>query len=186
MNKSKSNNILFIGVAVFAIGAALAFFGLKSQNKAVATPQSAPIAATTPGAEVRTVQVGPAGVAGATSFSLPKGKQGVAIEVPSVPGLAGYAKAGDLVNIYATIRNEHPNTKLKEPLTKLVLTGVKVLDVRAPAAGTAGNATYLLALDVNEAERVIFFAKFESLWIALAGSDQKPVTTTGHSYQNAL
>jgi Flp pilus assembly protein CpaB len=186
MNSSKSNNILFVGVAVFAVGAALAFFGLKSGDKAVAKPQSAPIAATTPGAEVRTVQVGPAAVTGSTTFTLPKGKQAVAIELPSVPGLAGYAKPGDLVNIYATIRNDQPNGKLKEPLSKLVLTSVKVLDVRAPAAGTAGNATYLLALDVNEAERVIFFAKFESLWIALASKDQGVVTTTGRGYQNAL
>jgi hypothetical protein len=91
-----------------------------------------------------------------------------------------------MINIYATIRNDKPNSRLRQPLSKLVLTGVKVLDVRAPAVGSAGNATYLLALDVNEAERVIFFAKFESLWIALTSTDQKPVTTTGRGYQNAL
>lgn len=185
MDSSKSNNILFVGVAVFAVGAALAFFGLKSGDKAVAKPQSAPIAATTPGAQVRTVQVGPAGAA-STTFTVPKGKQAVAIELPSVPGLAGYAKAGDVINIYATIRNAQPNSRLKEPLSKLVLASVQVLDVRAPAVGTAGNATYLLALDVDEAERAIFFAKFESLWIALTTTDQKPVTTTGRGYQNAL
>ena len=186
MNNGKSNNILFVGVAVFAVGAALAFFGLKSGDKSVAKPQSAPIAATTPGAQVRTVDVGPAGATSTTTFTVPKGKQAVAIELPSVPGLAGYAKAGDVVNIYATIRNGQPNNRLKEPLSKLVLAGVKVLDVRAPAVGTAGNATYLLALDVDEAERTIFFAKFESLWIALTSADQKPVTTTGRGYQNAL
>lgn len=187
MNKSKSNNILFVGVAVFAVGAALAFFGLRSGNKAVATPQSAPIAAATPDAEVRTIQVGPAAPATApATFTVPKGKQAVAIEMPSVPGLAGYARAGDTVNIYATIRNDQPNTRINEPLTKLVLAGVKVLDVRAPAVGQAGNATYLLALDVNEAERVIFFAKFESVWLALTDKDQKPVTSTGRGYQNIL
>ena len=37
----RSNNILIIGVAVFAVGALLAFFGLKSQSKPVAKPQSA-------------------------------------------------------------------------------------------------------------------------------------------------
>ena len=187
MNKSKSNNILFVGVAVFAIGAALAFFGLRSGNKAVATPQSAPIAAATPGTEVRTVPVGPAAVATTpVTFAVPKGKQAVAIEMPSVPGLAGYAQPGDTVNIYATIRNSQANTRLKEPIAKLVLAGVKVLDVRAPAVGQAGNATYLLALDVNEAERVIFFSKYESLWLALTDKDQKPVTTAGRGYQNIL
>ena len=182
----RSNNILIVGVAVFAVGALLAFFGLKSQSKPVAKPQSAPIAATTPAGAVRTVANGPVGVAGTTTFTLPKGKQAVAVELPAVAGLAGYARPGDTINVYATIRNDKPNGKLKVPLVKLVLTGVKVLDVRSPAAGTGGTATYLLALDVNEAEQVIFFAKYESLWVALTTPDQKPVSSTGRSYQNIL
>ena len=188
MNKGKSNNILFVGVAVFAVGAALAFFGLSSNSKKPKVEQqSAPIAATTPGTQVRTVQVGtvPA-AAGAVTFTVPKGKQAVAVEMPSVPGLAGYAQPGDYVNIYANVRSGDTSSRMKEPLTKLVLAGVKVLDVRSPAVGTAGNATYLLALDVSEAERVIFFAKYESLWLALTDKDQKPVTTAGRSYQNVL
>jgi len=187
MNKGKSNNILFVGVAVFAIGALLAFFGLRSTNKPVAKAAGAPIAAATTNAQVRTVAVGPAAVATApVTFSVPAGKQAVAVDLPSTPGLAGYAQPGDTVNIYATIRNDQPNTKLPTPLAKLVLAGVKVLDVRAPAVGQAGNATYLLALDVHEAERVIFFAKYESLWIALTSKDQKPVTSSGIGYKNAL
>jgi hypothetical protein len=189
MNNKKSNNILLIGVAVFFVGAALAFFGLRSSDKAVATPQQqSPATAPTVDPNTRTVPVGPAGVAGVTTFTVPKGKQAVAVELPAVAGLAGYAKPGDTINIYATIKEGAgaTNSKLKNPISKLVLTGVKVLDVRAPAPGTAGTATYLLALDVLEAEKVIFFAKFESLWIALTAPDQRPVTTPGRGYQNLL
>lgn len=187
MNNRKSNNILVIGVAVFAVGAALAFFGLRSSDRAVATPRKQPAAAATPAGNVRTVNVGPAGVAGVTQFSVPKGKQAVAVELPAVAGLAGYAKPGDTVNIYATIKEgaHQSNTKLKTPLAKLVLTNVHVLDVRAPAPGAAGTATYLLALDPIEAEKVIFYAKFESMWMALVEA-QKPVTTPGRGYQNLL
>lgn len=188
MSNQKSNNILFIGVAVFAVGAALAFFGLRSSDKAGAVAQP-PAAAVTPDPNLRTVNVGPAGVAGVTTFTVPKGKQAVAVEMPGVAGLAGYAQPGDTINIYATIKEgagQNSNTKIKTPLSKLVLTGVKVLDVRAPAAGTAGTATYLLALDVFEAEKVIFYAKFESLWVALTSADQKPVTTPGRTYSNLL
>jgi Flp pilus assembly protein CpaB len=180
--KKKSNNIMVIGVAVFAVGALLAFVGLRSQDTATAKPVQ-PATATTPDPSVRTV-TGP--VAGAATFTVPKGKQAVAVELPSVAGLAGYAKPGDTINVYATIKNAEPKGKLTAPLTKLVLTAVKVLDVRAPAPGTAGTATYLLALDVNEAERVIFFAKYESMWFALTAPDQKPVVTTGRDYQNLL
>jgi Flp pilus assembly protein RcpC/CpaB len=189
MNNRKSNNILVVGVAVFAVGAALAFFGLRSTDKAVATPQAQkPGAVATTDPNVRTVNVGPAGVSGVTTFTVPKGKQAVAVELPGVAGLAGYAKPGDTVNVYGTIKTgaDQPNTKLKTPLVKLALTGVKVLDVRAPAPGTAGTATYLLALDVADAEKVIFYAKFESLWLALTAEDQKPVTSPGRSYQNLL
>lgn len=189
MGKSRSNNVLMIGVAVFAVGALLAFVGLRSGDKAVATPtsQAAPTSAPN-AAEVRTVPA--AGVAGTAAapvtFTVPKGKQAVAVELPSVPGLAGYAQPGDTVNVYATINNGQPNGSLKKPLSKLVLAGVKVLDVRAPAPGTTGTATYLMALDVNEAEIVIFYAKFEALWIALTSPDQKPVSSAGRSYANLL
>lgn len=189
MGKSRSNNVLMIGVAVFAVGALLAFAGLRSTDKAVATPTAQqPGPTTTPNAsEVRTVPAaGAMNAAAPITFSVPKGKQAVAFELPSVPGLAGYAKPGDTVNIYATVNNGQPNGDLKKPLSKLVLAGVKVLDVRAPLPGTAGTATYLLALDVNEAEIVIFYAKFESLWIALTAPDQKPTTSAGRSYQNLL
>jgi len=184
----RSNNILIIGAAVFFVGAVLAFFGLKSQNKPVATPQSAPIAATTPGAEVRTVSVAPAGAAGAAgavTFAIPKGKQAVSIEVPGVAGLAGYVKPGDSINMYATVRNQQPAGKLKLPFVKLVLQNVKVLDVRTPAPGAGGSSVYLLALDVKEAEQVIFYVKYESVWVALTTPNFNAIPDAGHSYQNA-
>ena len=38
-----------------------------------------------------------------TSFTIPEGKQAVAVQMPFVAGLAGYAKAGDIVNVYGNI-----------------------------------------------------------------------------------
>lgn len=182
----RSNNIVIIGVAIFAIGALLAFLGLSSQNKPVAKPQSAPIAAATPGTEIRTVVAGAAATVNqATTYAIPKGKQAVSIELPSVAGLAGYAKAGDLINMYATVRNQQTSGRLKTPYVKLVLQNVKVLDVRTPAPGAGGSSVYLLALDVKEAEQVIFFAKYESLWLAIVTPPNSPITSAGRSYENA-
>lgn len=185
MSKSRSNNILFIGVAVFAVGALLAFVGFRGRDKAVARSGPPPAAAAKQETNVRTVTAGPVGTA-VTTFTIPEGMQAVAVDMPAVQGLAGYAKAGDLVNVYATVRNAQPEFKLRQPIAKLVLTAVKVLDVRSPAAGGTGNATYLLALTVDQAEQLIFFAKFEAIWLALANPDQKPVSSVGRSYQNAL
>lgn len=183
----RSNNIVIIGVAIFAVGALLTFIGLSSKSKPVAKPQSAPIAAATPGTEVRTVAVAPAAgaVQQAATFAIPKGKQAVSVEVPAVAGLAGYVKSGDIINLYATVRNQQTAGKLKTPYVKLVLQNVKVLDVRAPVPGTGGSAIYLLALDTKEAEQVIFWAKYESMWVALSTPQVPLVNSSGRSYQNA-
>jgi hypothetical protein len=44
---------------------------------------------------------------------------------------------------------------------------------------------YLLALDVKQAEEVIFWAKYESLWLAIVTPQNTPIVSTGRSYQNA-
>ena len=60
--------------------------------------------------------------------------------------------------------------------------------VPGPGPGSdAGNATYLLALDAAQAEQMIFFSRFESVWMTLVPKGQEPpATTTGRSYQNAF
>ncbi len=64
---------------------------------------------------------------------------------------------------------------------------MEVLAVTGPGPGTeAGNATYLLALDAAQAEQMIFFSRFESVWMTLVPKGQAPATTTGRSYQNAF
>lgn len=116
------------------------------------------------------------------AITIPKGKQGVAVQLPFVNGVAGYVGAGDLVNVYGNVVG--PDGK---PVTKLVLGNVKVLDVSteiAPrvasdeARPASTNVTYLLALDPNEAERVIYLAANAQVWLALADGDNAPVPGT--------
>jgi len=125
-----------------------------------------------------------------TSFTIPEGKQAVAVQLPFVAGLAGYAKAGDTVNVYGNIQtnNEKAGTQPTPPSSKLILPDVQVLAVTGPAPGTdGGNATYLLALDAAQAEQAIFFARFETLWLTLVPKGQpKAPATPGRNYQNAF
>jgi Flp pilus assembly protein CpaB len=176
MASKRSNNLLLVGAAVFALGSILAFFGLRAGNSASARPSAQQA-------------VAPAGATGATgapgvALKLPAGKQAVAVELAPVPGLAGYTGAGSLVNIYGTVKSGPPTGIPGAPLAKLVLPAVRVLDAKA-AAGS-GNVTYVLALDVDQAERLIFFAKFESLWVALTSEGQPAVRSIGRGYPNAL
>ena len=69
----------------------------------------------------------------------------------------------------------------------MLLSGVQVLAVSGPAPGAdAGNVTYLLALDAAQAEQVVFFAKFESLWLTLVPKGQPKAQTPGRNYKNAF
>jgi Flp pilus assembly protein CpaB len=181
MAMRRSTQMLVLGLAVFIVGAGVVLVSLMGSNG----KGSPSVASTT----TTTIQAGTVVVPGVASapagFTIPDGKQAVAIQVPFVPGLGGFAKAGDTVNVYANI--EKGQTDQPPPVTRLILPGVQVLAVTAPGPGTeAGNATYVLALDAGQAEQAIFFAKFESLWLTLVPKGQAKQSTPGRSYKNAF
>jgi Flp pilus assembly protein CpaB len=184
MVSRRSNQMLALGLAVFVIGVGIVMLVLRGSDGG---SSAAPPTSTT------TIQAGtvvvPAatGAALPTSFTIPEGKQAVAVQVPFVAGLAGYARAGDLVNIYATIEKGQVTPDTPPPLAKLVLPAVQVLAVTGPGPGTeTGNATYLLALDAAQAEQAIFLARFESVWLTLVPKGQPATSTPGRSHKNAF
>jgi len=181
----RSTQMLILGLAIFVIGAGVVLVSLKGSGG-----KSDPVAVSTTTTTVQagTVVVNPATTpAGPTSFTIPDGKQAVAVQVPFVAGLAGYAKPGDIVNVYGVIDEKGAGASPTPPASKLILPGVQVLAVTGPApGGESGNATYLLALDADQAEQAIFFAKFQSLWLTLVPKGQAPQPTAGHTYKNAF
>jgi hypothetical protein len=183
MAMRRSTQMLILGLAIFVIGAGVVFVSLGgsgggSKNKSA-------VSTTPPTIQAGTVVVNAAAPAAPTSFTIPEGKQAVAVQVPFVAGLAGYAKAGDTVNVYGNI--EKGPADPAPPASKLILSGVQVLAVTGPGPGAdTGNSTYLLALDANQAEQAIFFAHFESMWLTLVPKGQAKPQTAGHSYKNAF
>ena len=169
--------LIAIGVAVFVVGAGLAFLAVRSGGddnsprvqtaaQQVTTPKAGEV--TAPGAAV-------------PSFEIPKGKQAVAISVPYVQGVAGYVKAKDRVNVFGTIKPTSPLPKnvQNNPTAKLILSDVEVLAVLPGGAG--GATTFVLSLNPADAEQVVYFQSFEGLYLSLARSDQGAVTTPGRS-----
>lgn len=147
------------------------------------------------GAQLTTSSLRPSQVRG-QAVAVPEGRQGVAVQLDFVPGVAGYVGAGDRINMYSVVRNgvADPNSKDDPPCNprvNLFLSNVEVLDVSAEVAPrravsdqqqerVTGNAiTYLLALDPVEAERVIFLTSNEGLYLTLAGENAPPVSTDG-------
>lgn len=180
----RSTQMLLLGAAVFVIGASVVFLTLSGSGGGGAA--SAPPTTSTTIAK-GTVFVPQAAAPLPATFTIPEGKQAVAVQLPFVSGLAGYAKGGDRVNIYATVEKGAPNTPNPPPLAKLLLANVEVLAVNGPGPGSGtGNTTYLLALDADQAEQAIFFSKFESLWMTLVPKDQPKSTTPGRAYPNAF
>ncbi len=182
-NMRRSTQMLVLGIAVFVIGAGVVLLtlgGSDDKSASTATTTSTTI-------QAGTVFVPAAGVAAPTSFTIPEGKQAVAVQVPYVAGLAGYAKAGDRVNVYATIEKGMADAATPPPVAKLALPNVQVLAVSGPGpGGEGGNETYLLALDAAQAEQAIFFSRFESIWMTLVPEGQPAATTPGRSFKNAI
>jgi len=137
--------------------------------------------AVAPGEQLRASQLRPPSLRG-TTIEIPSGMQGVAVQLPFVSGGAGYVAAGDHVNVYGNVKDADGNAT-----TKLVLNNVQVLDVSTEVAprvsgneerAGGSNVTYLLALNPDQAERVIFLAANEQVWLALTGNDAGAVPPT--------
>jgi len=126
------------------------------------------------------------------TLKIPDGKTALALQLANVPGVAGFAGAGDHINIYGVVK---PGDDPKNPagLVHLILQNTEVLNVNgatlAAAQGQPGGAglVYLLAVDPNQAEHLIFLTSFEQMYFSLVSKDAAPVPgTPGSSMADAL
>jgi Flp pilus assembly protein CpaB len=122
------------------------------------------------------------------TVAIPPGKRALALELAPLAGIAGFAGAGDRVDVYGVATGERTT-----PIgVRLVLQGVEVLNVNGaglPAAqGQPGspNLIYLLAVTPAEAERLIYLNEFEKLYFDLVPKGEGPVPTPGVGPAGAL
>ncbi len=126
------------------------------------------------------------------TLKIPDGKTALAMQLANVPGVAGFAGAGDHINIYGVIK---PGSDPKNPAgaAHLIMQNTEVLNVNgAPLAAAQGQPggtglLYLVAVNPAEAERLIYLSTFESLYFSLVSKDAAPVPgTPGASITDAL
>ena len=126
------------------------------------------------------------------TLKIPDGKTALALQLANVPGVAGFAGAGDHINIYGVIK---PGSDPKNPqgAAHLILQNTEVLNVNgttlAAAQGQPGGTglVYLLAVTAAEAERLIYLSTFEQLYFSLVSKDAPAVgATPGSSIADAL
>lgn len=112
---------------------------------------------------------------------IPAGKRALALDMAPVAGLAGFAGAGDRVDVYGVVKRADG----APPGVRLVLQGVDVLSVNGTglpsAQGQPGspNFIYLVAVTPTDAERLIYLSEFEKLYFDLVPKGEGPVKTPG-------
>lgn len=141
------------------------------------------------GEVITKAQFGGSASAPASGLEIPPGQNAVTMNLAAPQGVAHYAQAGDLVNVYVTLKGAAPGG---ETITKLLLSNVQVLanrsagaDQRTPVAG-GGEVLLTLALTPGDAEKAIFAKENGSLWFGLVRPGDQPATTGGRTAQNVL
>jgi Flp pilus assembly protein CpaB len=113
------------------------------------------------------------------TLPLPPDKIAVALQMANVPGVAGFAGAGDRIDIFGVSRQGADG-----PGVRLVLPDVEVLNVNgtvlAPGPGLPEGKplVFLVAVTPTEAERLVYLTSFEQLYFGLVPKDHPPVRPT--------
>jgi len=119
---------------------------------------------------------------------IPPGKRALALKLEPMPGVAGFAGAGDLVDVYGISEGVDPVPSR----VQLVLQSVEVLNVNGtglPAAqgqAEGPSLVYLLAVTPVEAERLIYLTEFNKVYFDLVAKGEPLVVTPGAGAAEAL
>lgn len=110
---------------------------------------------------------------------IPPEKIALALQMANVAGVAGFAGAGDKIDIFG-VAKEGPEA----PGVRLVMQNIEVLNVNgtvlAPSPGQpeGKGLVFLLAVSPAEAERLVYLTTFEQLYFSLVPRNQSPVRPT--------
>lgn len=102
---------------------------------------------------------------------IPKGHEAVAVQVPLDSGVALYARPGDRVNVYATVRGPKGSTTRILSEVEVLATQANPADApvrpRALGAGPASTLMFVLAVTREEASRLIDAKVGSTIWLSL-------------------
>jgi Flp pilus assembly protein CpaB len=115
------------------------------------------------------------------TINIPAGKTALAVQMANVPGVAGFAGAGDHIDVFGLLKPDGANTGGQ---AKLIMQNVEVLNVNGSTLvnnqGQPGatGLVFLLAVTPAEGEQLVYLTSFQDLYFALAAKDQPPVDGT--------
>lgn len=134
---------------------------------------------------------------GTESLKIPKGMRALTISVPLPQGVGDYVQPGSKADIFVTFKGlpTKPNPE-DATLTQLLLSDITVLANRraVPAAlqaegavpNDSGEVLLTLAVNVDQAEKIIFAKENGALWLTLMNAGDPPAVGTGRTFKTAL
>jgi pilus assembly protein CpaB len=132
-------------------------------------------------------------------FTIPDGFEAIAAEVAVPPGVAGFVRAGDVVSAIATVELLGPtveddegnvSAEPEEIRTQYLLQGIEVLAVgqrqlqTEEQEATTASVLLTLAIEPEDAERLVFAIQNGSLYFTLLPDDAAPVDTPGRTFED--
>ena len=133
------------------------------------------------------------------TFEIPEGFEALSVEVGVPPGVAGFVRAGDRVSLIATVEEPgvvettEDGTVIEEPgeaLSRYVLQGIEVLSVGQRVVTEegedgvqeqSGRVLLTVALEPEDAERMVFAIQNALLYFTLLPEDAEPADTPGRT-----
>lgn len=115
------------------------------------------------------------------TLEIPAGKTALALSLSNVPGVAGFAGAGDRINVFGLLK---PDAERPGGQAKLVMQNVQVLNVNGTTLVTAqgqpgaSGLVFLLAVSPVEAEQLVYLTSFQQLYFSLVAKDTAPAAQT--------
>jgi Flp pilus assembly protein CpaB len=115
------------------------------------------------------------------TLKIPAGKTALALQMKNVPGVAGFAGAGDHINVDGMLKPDGTNSGGQ---AKLIMQNLEVLNVNGTSLvdnqGQPGGSglVFLVAVTPAEGEQLVYLTTFQDLYFALAAKDQAPVDGT--------
>jgi pilus assembly protein CpaB len=140
------------------------------------------------------------------SFAIPKNQVAISIPVDEVKGVSGMIKAGDFVDIIATLSDQTGTQDTQKiDMTKIILQKVRVIaagSVIAPPTGRAEEPktvssrmgtgqstkqTVTLSLTPGDAEKLVFAEEKGRVWLTLLpATDAAPAVTGGQTIESVF
>jgi pilus assembly protein CpaB len=137
-------------------------------------------------------------------FEIPEGFEAIAVEVAIPPGVAGFVRDGDRVSLIATVETpgdtvtDADGTVTEEPgaiRSQYLLQGIEVLAVGRHTIQTDGeqdgeqdaaqdSVLMTVALQPEDAERLVFAIENASLYFTLLPDDAEPQDTPGRTLED--